>query len=149
PARRRFPPPGAPSINQLNGHYDHYRALPAAGNTTGDTSDMLTTADIDAHPNALALHTLFSIGCHAGLAVSDVVVGSASPIKRDWAQTYAAQRGVFAGNTGFGLGGTDAVAFSEQLMALFASHLDGSLSIGQALALAKSDYFANRVNFSA
>ena len=45
-----FPTTGASGINQLNGHYDHHSALPAAGNTTGDTSDLFTTADLDARP---------------------------------------------------------------------------------------------------
>ena len=52
------------------------------------------------------------------------------------------------GNTGFGLGNTDSVAFSEELMADFAGHLDRIVSIGQALNLAKEDYFLSRDAFS-
>ena len=144
-----FPSGGASAINQLNGHYDHYRALPAAGNTAQDTSDMLTTADLDARPGTLPRRILFTIGCHAGLPVSNVVVGETSPIKRDWAEAYADQRSAFAANTGFGLGSTDSVAWSEQLMKQLAGHLDGSLTIGEALAQAKADYFLDRSSFSA
>ena len=43
-------------------------------------------------------------------------------------------------NTGYGLGDTTEVAYSERLDALFARKLDGSLTLGQALALAKQDY---------
>ena len=144
-----FPGGGASGINQLNGHYDHYRALPAAGNTAQDTSDMLTTADLDARPGTLPRRILFTIGCHAGLPVSNVVVGETSPIKRDWAEAYADQRSAYAANTGFGLGSTDSVAWSEQLMTQLAGHLDGSLTIGEALAQAKADYFLDRSSFSA
>ncbi len=144
-----FPSTGASGINQLNGHYDHHSALPAAGNTTGDTSDLVTTADLDARPGALPRRIVFTIGCHAGLPVSNVVVGETSPIKGDWAEAYASQRSAYAANTGFGLGSTDSVAWSEQLMAELAGNLNGSLTIGEALAQAKADYFLGRANFSA
>ncbi len=78
-----------------------------------------------------------------------MIVGETSPIRRDWAEAYADQRATYAANTGFGLGATDTVAYSEQLMAAFAGHFDGSLSIGQAFAQAKAEYFLGRVNFSA
>jgi len=52
------------------------------------------------------------------------------------------------GNTGFGLGNTDSVAFSEELMADFAGNLDGSVSIGAALANAKQAYYLGRTAFS-
>ena len=144
-----FPTGGASGINQLNAHYDHKSALPAAGNTTGDRSDLFTTADLDARPGSLPRRIIFTIGCHAGLPVSNVVVGETSPLKRDWAEAYADQRSAYAANTGFGLGSTDTVAWSEQLMAQLAGHLDGSLTIGEALAQAKADYFLGRASFSA
>ena len=144
-----FPTGGASGINQLNGHYDHTSALPAAGNTTGDRSDLFTTADLDARPGSLPRRIVFTIGCHAGLPVSNVIVGETSPIRRDWAEAYADQRSAFLANTGYGLGSTDSVAWSEELMAQLASHLDGSLTIGEALAQAKADYFLGRANFSA
>ena len=144
-----FPTTGASGINQLNGHYDHHSALPAAGNTTGDTSDLFTTADLDARPGSMPRRIVFTIGCHAGLPVANVIVGETSPIKRDWAEAYGEQRSAFAANTGFGLGSTDSVAWSEQLMAELAGNLNGSLTIGEALAQAKADYFLGRASFSA
>ena len=92
---------------------------------------------------------VFTIGCHAGLPVANVIVGETSPIKRDWAEAYGEQRSAFAANTGFGLGSTDSVAWSEQLMAELAGNLNGSLTIGEALAQAKADYFLGRASFSA
>ena len=142
-----FPATGAASINSLNGHYDHYRALSAAGSAAG-TLDVMSTSDVDARSGALAGDVLFSVGCHAGLPVSDVIVGTTTP-SRDWDQALASQGSVWAANTGFGLGDTDTVAFSERLMALFAGNLNGSLSIGEALTRAKQQYYLDRPALSA
>src|SRR5207249_9021786 len=35
-----------PDIASINAHYDHYRLLPGAGNTTADQSDLYTTEQI-------------------------------------------------------------------------------------------------------
>ena len=81
------------------------------------------------------------MGCHSALPVSDFVVGDV--LKPDWAQAYA-QTGavVYMGNTGFGLGDTAAVLYSEKLNVLFAERLDGTMTVGQALAFAKQEYAA-------
>jgi len=81
------------------------------------------------------------MGCHSALPVSDFVVGDV--LKPDWAQSYA-QIGaiVYMGNTGFGLGDTAAVLYSEKLNLLFADRLDGSMTVGQALMFAKQEYAA-------
>ena len=81
------------------------------------------------------------MGCHSALPVSDFVVGDV--LKPDWAQAYA-QTGavVYMGNTGFGLGDTAAPLYSEKLNVLFAQRLDGSMTVGQALAFAKQEYAA-------
>jgi hypothetical protein len=47
------------------------------------------------------------------------------------------------GNTGYGLGDTTAVAYSERLNQLFAQRLNGTMTIGQALAFAKQEYFGD------
>ena len=62
--------------------------------------------------------------------------------------TFADHGTSFVGNTGFGLGNTDSVAFSEELMANLAANLDGSMSIGEALVNAKATYFLARTAFS-
>ena len=84
----------------------------------------------------------FSMGCHAGLNVSDVVAGK--ELGADWPQALAGrQRVVFLANTGFGLGdSTGAVAYSVRLMTLFASRLDGTASIGQAWVDSVREYYA-------
>ena len=139
-----FPASGAsPDILSLNGHYDHQRALPSAGNQTGDETDLFTTDDLAAHPGALAGRLVFTMGCHAGLQVPDVLLSSGDPLSKDWAEGYAQQGALLAANTGYGLGDTNTVAYSERLMALFAKRLDGSLTIGQALAAAKADYYSS------
>jgi hypothetical protein len=137
---------GSPGISAVFAHYDHNRALPGAGNTTGDLSDLFQLSDVPA-PNAngvgpLTGHLLFSLGCHSGLSVPDYYISSdgSSPSAQDWTQTYLGQGAVWVANTGFGIGDTDSVAYSEQLMAYFAQDLDGSLTVGQALATAKQRY---------
>ena len=127
----------------INGHFDNYRTLTAGGNATG-TLDVVTTADIDARPNALNGRVLMTVGCHSGLAVTDAIVGTTSPLKRDWAEAFGAQKALWAANTGYGLGDTDTVAYSEQLVANMAKRLDGSLSIGEALTRAKADYYLQK-----
>ena len=96
------------------------------------------------------------MGCHSGLSVSDVLVGSTD---QDWAQTLGRENSLFIGNTGFGYGDTEVVAYTEQLMALFAGYVtapldlatgaaDQSSTIGQALAWAKNDYVSGLQTFS-
>ena len=50
---------------------------------------------------------------------------------------------VYVANTGYGVGDTSSVAYSERLMGLYAKLLDGSLSVGQALAYAKQAYYGS------
>ena len=61
----------------------------------------------------------------------------------DWPQTLAQQPAVFVANTGYGYGDTEAVAYSERLMALFARNLDRTLTVGQALPFAKQRYLGD------
>ncbi len=133
-----FPTGGPAAINDWNGHYDNTRALMANG------TDLLSTSELTGS-HALSGGIFFTMGCHAGFQTTDAIIGS--PVL-DWAQTMAGTGTSFVGNTGYGLGNTDSVAFSEELMADLASHLDGSLSIGQALVQAKQDYFLSRDAFS-
>lgn len=131
----------SPDVSSINAHYDHNRALPGFGNHKNDETDLFTTTHVS---NAGADHVgqvLFTMGCHAGLSVSDVVVGV--PSATDWAQTYASEgAAAYAGSTGFAYGDTAANAYSERLMTLLAERLDGTMTIGQALTFAKQEYFA-------
>jgi uncharacterized repeat protein (TIGR01451 family) len=132
-----------PDIASINAHYDHCRALPAAGNTANDDSDLFTTQQLDAISPGLPGRTIFSMGCHSGLNVSDVLITGPDERLLDWPQAYAEQGALYAGNTGYGYGDTETVALSEQLMALFAQRLDGSMAVGQALTYAKQEYFGS------
>ena len=106
-------------------------------------ADLFTTDDLAAHPGALAGRLVFTMGCHAGLQVPDVLLSSGDPLSKDWAEGYAQEGALLAANSGYGLGDTNTVAYSERLMTLFAKRLDGSLTIGQALAAAKADYYSS------
>ena len=120
----------------VNAHYDAFRALPADQNSGGTQTQLLTSGDL---PADLGSSVLFTIGCHAGLSVADTFVASPSEAARkaDWVQSVASRGGVYAANTGYGYGDTVAVAYSEKLMADLAGNLDGSMTVGQALMLAK------------
>ncbi len=145
-----FPTGGAtPLIDSINAHYDHTALLPSAGNS-GSSSQLETAADIAIRSagQELAGRILFTMGCHAGLAVPDAYIsGTDAPsttLKGDWAQTLsAAGVSVYVANTGYGIGDTSSVAYSERLMALFAKLLDGSLTAGQALTYAKQAYYGS------
>ncbi|HEY8171573.1 MAG TPA: hypothetical protein VIH21_00675, partial [Dehalococcoidia bacterium] len=138
-----------PGVISPNAHYDHFELLPAAGNTSPSTADLVTTADIGTPPLAagkLNKRLIFTMGCHSGLNVPDVIVSAPTPSQaaslNDWAQAYSkAGVSAYVGNSGYGYGDTLSVAYSERLMQLFAARLDGSLSIGQAMTYAKQEYF--------
>src|SRR5207244_5507133 len=99
------------------------------------TTAMLAAQGPSAVQNRLAL----TIGCHSGVNAPDSLFSGTAA--QDWAQTYVGHGAFgFIGNTGYGLGDDVTVAYSEQLHVDLAKRLDGSLSIGQAVAFAKQDY---------
>ncbi|GAB4002818.1 hypothetical protein [Nocardioides ultimimeridianus] len=132
-----------PNLLSINAHFDHFRSLPGAGNTTHDETDLFTAAAVRGSLNGdLAGSVVFSMGCHSGLSASDLLLGSNDKRALDFAQAVSSQGGVFVGNTGFGYGDTDTVALSEQLMGDYAQRLDGSMTVGDALLYAKNAYFS-------
>ncbi|MDP6716678.1 MAG: C25 family cysteine peptidase, partial [SAR202 cluster bacterium] len=138
----------APDIASVNAHFDHYRALPADQNAAGTQNELFNTQHVSAFPTgSLEGNILFSMGCQAGLSVSDVLIGSPTSQQAerllDWPQAYAQQGALYAANTGFGYGDTEVVALSERLMALFSQNLNGSMTVGQALTFAKQNYYAS------
>ncbi len=86
------------------------------------------------------------MGCHAGLDIDDAEVdaslGATSPVD-DWAKTFADSGALWVANTGYGYADTDTVAYSAKLMAEFASNLNGTVTIGEALSEAKQQYAAD------
>jgi hypothetical protein len=135
-----------PDVASVNAHFDHYRALPADQDAQGRLSNPLTLGDVRNAPSAggerpLSGSVIFSMGCHGGLSVSDVAVGT---LAADWAQTLSGEgAAAFAGNTGYGYGDTAVVAFSEELMRLFAERLSQAPTIGSAMAAAKQRYISD------
>jgi Tol biopolymer transport system component len=140
-------PPGSsppPQFNSINAHFDHTRLLPAAENLANRADNLYLSQDIrNRGASAVAKRILFSMGCHSGLPTSDAIYGATDPLAKDWAQTFLAG-GAFAwvGNTGYGLGDTVEVAYTERLHAHFSGNLDGSLTLGEAFAQAKQEYLA-------
>ena len=138
-----------PMLASVNAHYDHQALLSSAGDA-GDGSDLVTAAQVAEKARLggaekLAGRVLFTMGCHAGLAVPDAYVGGAGAATAgDWAQTLAeAKVAVYVANTGYGIGDSSSVAYTERLMALYAKLLDGSLTAGQALTYAKQAYYGS------
>lgn len=125
-------------ITSINGHYDNYRALPAA-TSAGTSTDLLLAASADPASGSL----FFTVGCHAGLQAIDAYAGGVGPGLTDWAQRLTRGGSEFVGNTGFGYGDTNSVAYSERLMAGFSAQLaTRAVTAGQALMYAKQLYFA-------
>jgi hypothetical protein len=127
----------APGIVSFNGHFDQTHML------TGDGSGVVESSVLadPANTGKLARRLLFSMGCHAGLSVSDVSIG----VQLDWPQaiTGSGQGGLFAANTGYGYGDDTSVALGEKLVGLYAQALDGTVSVGRALMIAKQQYAAS------
>jgi hypothetical protein len=132
------PPGPAPRIVSLNAHADTQRILPSGGDET-DPSTLVSYDDLPSAAGSLGGQIWFSMGCHFGLNASDVVVGSSEG--PDWAQRLAGDGAVLLGNSGFGYGDNTAILYSVNLMRLFASHLDGTESIGQAWVDAEKQYW--------
>ncbi|MEN9643570.1 MAG: hypothetical protein RL238_239 [Actinomycetota bacterium] len=144
------------ALVSLNAHFDHYRALPAIGDKVPGFDDNLVAAELA--PGASLVQSLvFSMGCHSGFSASDILIGATNA---DWAQEMGRDGALFVGNTGFGYGDTEAVAYTELLMAYFAGRVTAPLelpslggeapsTVGQALMWAKNDFYAaTESNFS-
>ena len=137
-------PGGVPrDLSSINGHADHRGLEPASGTALFQIGDLpaVTNGPTEAYDRRL----VFSMGCHAGLSVSDVFV--VSPLgTSDWPQAYTQRGGTYAGSSGYAYGDGKLVAYSEDLHRRFAENIGGlvvpgDLTIGQAMVLAKQDYF--------
>ena len=102
---------------------------------------MLASDFADGDPRRARL--VFSMGCHSGLAVSDAVVG-VSAAADDLPAAITARGAVYVASTGYGYGDQVSVGLQERLMTLFATELDGAVSLGDALRNAKQEYFAGQ-----
>jgi uncharacterized delta-60 repeat protein len=134
--------PSDPRAVSVNGHYDHFRALPAADDPATPGHDLLLSSQLLASSLPSGAF-LFSMGCQGGLNIADVLVplgpsGAPATETQDWAQVVAQKQGSLVGNTGFGYGDSEFVLYSERVYAALAARLDGTATVGQALALAKN-----------
>ncbi|MEX2211078.1 MAG: ABC transporter substrate-binding protein, partial [Gaiellaceae bacterium] len=131
-----------PDLFAPNAHMNHYQLLPA----TSALSDLLSTALLPpaSGPPQFPGAVILTIGCHAGLNVSNTLPAGGTPgALRDWAQGFLQNRtAVYVANTGYGYGHYEAVALSERLFALLAQNLAGSATLGEAWVDAKQEYFA-------
>ncbi len=134
--RARLAGTGSQDIVSANAHYNATSLLSALEDANGTQADLFDANEV---VGDYAGTISFTMGCHSALSLSDISVG-ATP---DWAQVWSAHGAQYVGNTGFGYGETETVALSEALMVGFAENLDGSMTIGQALAFAKSSYAAD------
>ena len=156
------------SVFAPNAHYDFESLLPAAADAAGffTENQLVTTADFALDPSdpidptqalvpAGALG--FTVGCHAGLSVSDVQLGFASTDPRlDWAQLYSRNATQWIGHTTYGYGDTVIVAYSERLAQIFAGNVaalaagdaGAPSSLGAAVRDAKQRYLAGTLVLS-
>lgn len=125
----------ASGLVSLNAHFDHRRGLSSAEDRAGTVADLFSPATLASLPPS----TIFSMGCHMGMNVSALTIGSPT---QDWAQSLTGAGHALVANTGFGYGDTELVAYSERLMALFADELTGS-TVGAALTAASQRYAAD------
>lgn len=131
-------------ISSVNGHFDHYRGMPASA-YSGLVPNLFSATQVS--PAASSL--LFTAGCHAGLSVADVgatgtTAGDATRLL-DWPQQVARSRAVYVANTTYGYGDTEAVAYTERLLDLLAEQVAGQkVTAGQALMIAKQRYAAEQ-----
>jgi uncharacterized delta-60 repeat protein len=127
----------------VNAHYSHWQGLPALAFHDG-TTDRFSSASF----TPPAGNVLFTMGCQSGLNVPDVYITGPSAL--DFAQAAQRAKSSYIGNTGFGYGDTEAVAYSEKLMATYAKNVaSGTMTAGQALLFAKKAYVAGQPLFSA
>ena len=142
---------GVPNILSLNAHFDFGRVLTAEGDQPGnnDPAQVVQTTDVrsataptSTDPNdALFGSVLFSVGCHSGLNIPDNEIENDVPGGLDtWAKTFADEGALWIGNTGYGYANDQYISYSAKLMGLFATNLNGSLDVGEALAQAKQLY---------
>ncbi len=127
--------PPAPSVAAVFGHFDHT----AIETPQGD--GVLAAALAEAMPEGARL--VFSMGCHSGLAVSDVTVGGGARAA-DVPAAIASRGAVYVAASGYGYGDQFSIGLQERLMTLFAGQLDGAVSVGDALRNAKQTYFAGQ-----
>ena len=136
----------------LNSHFDHRLFFPNGSPTEqqGGEPNLVFADELDNAANDFTGALVFSVGCQSGLNVSDRWYNPGDPFTgADWAQMFAGEGATFIGNTGFGYGDADLLAYSEKLILNFVGHLGynptgtaaGNPTVGGSLLEAKQQYF--------
>ena len=130
--------PGA-GVGAVNGHFSHQGTQSAFGSENDVLEDALFTTDIGTTDFTGSL--IYTLGCHSGLSVSEEIGGI---LGVDWAEALGrAGAGAYVAQTGFGYGSSNSVQLTETLMVDFTEFLDGNFTVGEALKLAKNEYYAS------
>ena len=124
-------------LMSLNGHFTHYSAIPA-NNIGAFTAQQLYDPTVAAgferqsyfiDPSgdildAPSTSLVYSIGCHSGLNVVNGDISAATPqYQYDFPSAALKQGGNWIGNSGFGYGDSDLIAYSEKLALLLTKAL--------------------------
>ncbi|MGH2524545.1 MAG: C25 family cysteine peptidase, partial [Anaerolineales bacterium] len=89
-------------LNSLNSHFEHHRFFP-------NGAEYVYATEV---ASSFSGSVIFTVGCHSGLNVPDA--DQPDPTQAtDWAQAFLREQGTFIGNTGYGYGDSDLVAYSE------------------------------------
>jgi hypothetical protein len=129
-------------IISLNSHFDHFRFFP------NDPDNVLATEFDNSNFDG---KLIYSVGCHAGLNMPDGGT-TLNFTGADYAQIFAQHGATFVGNTGFGYGDGDLLAYSERLLLNFTQELgynpapdqtDSLPTVGSAMLLAKQRYLVS------
>ena len=99
----------------LNSHFDHFRFFP-------NDNDNVTATEFEVVGSNFNNTLIFSVGCHSGLN-ADNNATAFSFTGNDYAQTFARNGATYLGNTGYGYGDGDLLAYSERLMVNFTQQL--------------------------
>jgi hypothetical protein len=119
----------------LNAHFSHFQAIPGSL----DPSKPLLPQQIREGLFSSEGSLVYSVGCHSGLSVPK---GQATgDYDVDFSEVFAEKGINFISSSGFGYGDAVSIAYSESLSIFFIRQLKSGLSIGEALAQAKNDYY--------
>jgi uncharacterized delta-60 repeat protein len=122
----------------VNGHYDHFRGMPAAAFSGTGSPSLLSASTATPQPDSV----LFTMGCHSGLNISfqnaGTGAGGSDARLADWAQQMAQAKASWTGSTTYSYGDTETVAYTESILAEMARYLGGKkVTVGQALMYAQ------------
>jgi uncharacterized repeat protein (TIGR01451 family) len=125
-------------LNSLNAHFQHHLLIPADLSSPNVFAVEVTAT----HEYSGCL--IFSVGCHSGLNVPDDPANAQHTT--DWSQSFLREGATFIGNSGYGYGDSDLVAYSERLMVNFVEELgywenNEPQTVGRALLRAKQRYY--------